>query len=100
ARDAEAAGEEGVGHVNSAGRGVVGGGGRLTEGRGSVSGFGVALGAQPNRRDIGYNSGTMSTKLVCPDCGGVLGVAEPGEMPCKCFSKRAGSRPPAPAAVA
>ena len=40
----------------------------------------------------------MSTKLVCPECGGTLGHAEPGETPCKCFStKRGGSRGPAPA---
>jgi DNA-directed RNA polymerase subunit RPC12/RpoP len=27
----------------------------------------------------------LSTKLTCPDCGGVLGVAEPGESSCSCF---------------
>ena len=27
----------------------------------------------------------MATKLICPDCGGVLGPAEPGEAVCACF---------------
>jgi DNA-directed RNA polymerase subunit RPC12/RpoP len=27
----------------------------------------------------------LDTKLTCPDCGGVLGPAEPGVSPCTCF---------------
>jgi len=27
----------------------------------------------------------VATKLTCPDCGGVLGPAEPGESACICF---------------
>ncbi len=37
----------------------------------------------------------MTTKLTCPDCGGVIGPREPGESPCSCFENqttpRAGS---------
>jgi hypothetical protein len=27
----------------------------------------------------------MSTKVVCPDCGGVIGELSPGDVPCKCL---------------
>jgi hypothetical protein len=35
----------------------------------------------------------LSTKLICPECGGVLGPAEPGVSSCTCF--KSGSSPPA-----
>jgi hypothetical protein len=28
----------------------------------------------------------MATKVVCPDCGGVIGELETGEKPCTCFA--------------
>ena len=31
----------------------------------------------------------MATKLICPDCGGVLGEAEEGEAACVCFKDQA-----------
>src|SRR5690242_10035275 len=28
----------------------------------------------------------MATKVVCPDCGGIIGEPSPGETPCTCFT--------------
>ncbi len=28
----------------------------------------------------------MATKVVCPDCGGIIGDTSPGESPCTCFT--------------
>jgi DNA-directed RNA polymerase subunit RPC12/RpoP len=35
----------------------------------------------------------LDTKLTCPDCGGVLGPAEPGVSPCTCFKSESFSDP-------
>jgi DNA-directed RNA polymerase subunit RPC12/RpoP len=35
----------------------------------------------------------VAMKLTCPDCGGVLGPAEPGESSCTCFSSQTPSQP-------
>ena len=35
----------------------------------------------------------MATKLICPDCGGVLGSAEPGVSSCTCFKSEASAPP-------
>jgi predicted RNA-binding Zn-ribbon protein involved in translation (DUF1610 family) len=35
----------------------------------------------------------VATKLTCPDCGGVLGPAEPGESSCTCFQSQSFSQP-------
>jgi ribosomal protein L37AE/L43A len=35
----------------------------------------------------------VTAKLTCPDCGGVLGPAEPGESACICFKSEAIAQP-------
>lgn len=32
----------------------------------------------------------MTTRLICEDCGGVIGHLEPGESPCTCYAQKDG----------